>query len=259
MTTRKALFETGEAMRATLKVADTDRAQTDGGTAPGFERMMTETAYGALWTRPGLSLEDRMICTLSALCVQPREAALKRFVGAALDVGLEARAILEIFVQCGLYGGFPLTEAASDIAAAVFDERGATIAPEPERDDSLETLQQRGDALLGELHGARGRQGYAAPDNPVTGGLYSLAIRYGYGELWFRPGLDRRARMLCALAAFTALRLESQLRKFSQSAIALGLTREEVVEAVMQTAPYSGFPPALNALAAISEVLEEAS
>ena len=130
-------------------------------------------------------------------------------------------------------------------------------APEPERDASLETLQQRGDDLLAELHGARGRQGYAAPDNPVTGGLYTTAVQYGYGELWFRPGLDRRARMLCALAAFTALRLESQVRKFSQSAITLGLSREEVVEAVMQTAPYSGFPPALNALAAISEDLED--
>ena len=116
MTTREALFENGEAMRTTLKVEDTERAQAGGGTAPGFERMMTETAYGALWTRPGLSLEDRMICTLSALCVQPHAAALKRFVGAALDVGLEARAILEVFVQCGLYGGFPLTEAASPVS-----------------------------------------------------------------------------------------------------------------------------------------------
>ncbi len=256
MTTRETLFESGEAMRARLKVDSTDRAQADGGTAPGFERMMTETAYGGLWTRPGLSVQDRMICTLSALASPPREAALKRFIGAALDAGLEARAILEIFVQCGLYGGFPNTEAASAIAGTVFAERGITIAPEPERDAPLEVLQLRGDDLLAELHGARGRQGYADPDNPVTGGLYTMAIQYGYGELWFRPGLDRRARMLCAVAAFTALRLDSQVRKFSQSAIALGLSREEIVEAVMQTAPYSGFPPALNALAAISEVLE---
>ncbi|MDH3704247.1 MAG: carboxymuconolactone decarboxylase family protein [Alphaproteobacteria bacterium] len=255
MTTREALFENGEAMRTTLRVEDTERAQAEGGTAPGFEQMITETAYGALWTRPGLSLQDRMICTLSALCVQPHAAALKRFVGAALDIGLDARAILEVFVQCGLYGGFPLTETASAVAKTVFTERGIAIAAEPDRDESLDVLQLRGDDLLADLHGARGRQGYAAPDNPVTDGLYSLAIQYGYGELWFRPGLDRRSRMLCALAAFTALRLESQVRKFSQSAIALGLTREEVVEAVMQTAPYSGFPPALNALAAISEVL----
>ncbi len=257
MTTRDTLFENGEAMRATLKVEDTDRAQAEGGTAPGFERMITETAYGALWTRRGLTLEDRMICTLSALCLQPHAAPLKRFVGAALDIGLEARAILEVFVQCGLYGGFPLTEAASGVAGMVFAERGIAIAAEPANGESLETLQQRGDELLAELHGARGRQGYAAPDNPVTGGLYTMAIQYGYGELWFRPGLDRRARMLCALAAFTALRLDSQVRKFSQSAIALGLTQEEVVEAVMQTAPYSGFPPALNALAAISELLAD--
>ena len=82
-----------------------------------------------------------------------------------------------------------------------------------------------------------------------------MAIRYGYGELWSRPGLDHRQRMLCALAAFTAMGLDSQLRKFSRSALNVGLSREEVIEAVIQTAPYSGFPRALNGLAILSEVL----
>ena len=59
--------------------------------------------------------------------------------------------------------------------------------------------------------------------------------------------------MICAVASFTVLRLDSQLQKFGQSALNVGLTKEEVVEVVMQTAPYGGFPPALNALAALDE------
>ena len=43
-----------------------------------------------------------------------------------------------------------------------------------------------------QLHGERATQGYAAPGNKVTGALYPLAIQYGYGEIWFRSGLDLR-------------------------------------------------------------------
>ena len=106
-----------------------------------------------------------------------------------------------------------------------------------------------------ELHGARSQEGYASPDNPVTGALYPLAIRYGYGAIWHRPGLDRRTRALCAVAAFTALRLDGQVRKFGQSALNAGLTPTEIIETVIQTGPYSGLAPALNALAALSDVL----
>ena len=57
-----------------------------------------------------------------------------------------------------------------------------------------------------------------------------------------------------AVAAFTALRLPEQVAKFGQSALNVGLTRTEVVEAIIQTAPASGFPPALNALGALGTV-----
>jgi 4-carboxymuconolactone decarboxylase len=107
-----------------------------------------------------------------------------------------------------------------------------------------------------QLHGDRARQGYAAPGNAVTGALYPLAIQYGYGEIWFRPGLDLRQRALVAVAAFTALKLD-QVKKFGESALNMGLSRTEVIEAVIQTAPYSGFAPALNALGALSEALAE--
>jgi 4-carboxymuconolactone decarboxylase len=88
----------------------------------------------------------------------------------------------------------------------------------------------------------------------VTGSLYPSAIRYGYGEIWNRPGLTYPRRALVAIAGFTALRLPEQVAKFGQSALNLGLTQTEVIEAIIQTAPYTGFPPALNALGAISAV-----
>lgn len=220
--------------------------------APGFANLLTEAVYGGVWNRPGLARDDRMLCTIAALAVFPRLRPLRRHVAAGLDLGLTPAGIREALIQAGLYGGFAAAEETLALAAEVFQERGLAFPDDPPEDASLEELTRRGNDLMRDLHGDRASQGYAAPDNPVTGALYPTAIQYGYGEIWFRPGLERRQRALVAIAGFTALRLPEQASKFGQSALNLGLSRTEVIEAIIQTAPYSGFPPALNALAAIS-------
>ena len=226
---------------------------------PGLDDLLNEVVHGGVWGRPNLALADRAICTLAVLSVLQRLAPLKTMVGAALNLGLTPRNILEIFVQGGLYAGFVTTEASAAVAQEVFSVRGLDVPPEPPRTDSDEMLDRKGREVMAQLHGDRAQEGYAAPGNAVTGALYPTAVRYGYGELWSRPGLDHRQRMLCALAAFTAMGLESQLRKFAKSALNIGLPREAVIEAIIQTAPYGGFPRALNGLAILSEVFPSAS
>src|SRR4051794_27131452 len=256
MSTRNELRRVGAALRARL--FGPISPQRDGkGTIPGVGDLVDELTFGAVWSRPGLLIPDRMSATLAALCAVQRLAHLRRYVGAALDLGMPAAAIVEICVQCGIYAGFPASEEALAVAGAVFAERGIALPPAAADTASLDELSARGGALLEALHGARSYEGYASPDNPVTGALYPLAIQYGYGAIWHRPGLDRRQRALCAVAAFTALRLDGQVRKFGQSALNAGLGRTEIVEAVIQTGPYSGLAPALNALAALSGVLGE--
>lgn len=247
MTTRASLKQQGEAMRRRLFGDD------DG--APAFMRTLNlEASYGAIWSRPGLALEDRMVCALAALAAVQRLPKLRRHVGAALGLGLTPRAIVEVLIQIGIYAGFAASEEAVEAAAAEFAARQVAMPDEPERTDPLEVLSKRGRELMEQLHGERAGQGYAAPGNAVTGALYPLAIQYGYGEIWFRPGLDLRRRALVAVAAFTALKLD-QVKKFGESALNMGLSRTEVIEAVIQTAPLSGFAPALNALGALSGAL----
>jgi len=250
MTTRAALRQQGEAMRQRLFGDD------DG--APAFVRTLNvEASYGAIWSRPGLALEDRMLCALAALAAVQRLSKLRHHVGAALRIGLAPRAIVEVLIQIGIYAGFAASEEAIEAAAAEFAARQVAMPEEPAGADSLEVLSERGARLMEQLHGDRAGQGYAAPGNAVTGALYPLAIQYGYGAIWFRPGLDLRQRALVAVAAFTALKLESQVQKFGQSALNMGLSRTEVIEAVIQTAPLSGFAPALNALGLLSKALSE--
>ncbi len=222
---------------------------------PGFDDFIAEASFGNVWDRPHLNREDRMICTLGILGFLPQPAALEQMVEAALDIGLEPRTILETFMHSGLYAGYVTTESAAVIAQKVFKARGLTVAQDPEANATNEELDRRGIELMQKLHGPRAAKGYGAGDNPITSKLYNNAIRYGYGELWFRPGLDHRQRMLVAIASFTSIPLESQLRKWSPSAMNIGLTEDQVIEAVIQTAPYTGFPRALNALVILTEVL----
>lgn len=144
---------------------------------------------------------------------------------------------------------------ALNLAREVFEARGVDVPDMPIPDDSLEVLDAKGRTLMHKLHGERSQQSYASPSNTITAQLYPVAIQYGYGEIWHRPDLDHRSRMICALAAFTALNLTGQLEKFMPSALNMDLSRDEVIEVMIQTGPCSGFPKALNALALAEQVL----
>jgi 4-carboxymuconolactone decarboxylase len=219
---------------------------------PGLANLLIEAVFGGVWHRPGLALNDRLLCTIAALAVGPRLRSLRQYINAGMDHGLEADAVREILVQVSLYAGFSSAAETLPLLAEILTERDVPFPADPPEDASLEEMTSRGSELMNMLHGARARQGYAAADNPVTGALYPTAVQYGYGEIWFRPGLEHRQRALVAVAGFTALRLPEQVGKFGQSALNVGLSKAEIIEAIIQTAPYTGFPPALNALGALS-------
>ena len=251
MTTRDDHKRAGAALRARLGQGDDD----PGLAAPGYRNLIDEMVYHGIWARDGLSPVNRMIPTLAVLALSHQEAALSRMVGAALDLGVTPQGILEIFIQTGLYGGFSGAEAAISCAGAVFAERDLSLPVEEPDDASIQDLDASGRDLMATLHGERSEAGYAAPDNAVTSTLYAGAIRYGYGSIWQRSGLDLRQRAMCAIASFVALGLDGQLKKFGASAKNAGLSDDEVIETVVQTAPYAGYPKALNALTILREVL----
>ncbi|HQT79726.1 MAG TPA: carboxymuconolactone decarboxylase family protein, partial [Rhodopila sp.] len=177
--TRQDLRHQGEAMLKTLFGSAAQPA--------GLANLLTEAAYGGIWTRPGLPLPDRLLCTIAALATFPRLKALRRHLTSGLEHGLSAEAIREILVQASLYAGFSAAEETLALAGEVFAQHNIQFPADPPEDASLQELDQRGTALMNALHGSRATQGYAAPGNTVTGALYPSAIRYGYGEIWFRP------------------------------------------------------------------------
>lgn len=255
MTTRADLRQTGAEIRRKLGFPENS---PESELAPGLNNLAEEMVWGSVWARPGLALEDRMLAVLSALTSAQRLPQLRRYIAAALHIGMPARTIQEVFIHCGIYSGFPTVLNSLLLAGEVFAERGIEVPDAEVADQDAEALMALGVETMHSLHGTRAQSGYAAPDNQTTGALYPTAVAYGYGAIWDRPGLERRQRMLCSVAAFTSLHHLVQLAKFGQSALNVGLTQEQVVETIMQTAPYTGFPRALNALAAFHEALEQA-
>lgn len=90
-----------------------------------------------------------------------------------------------------------------------------------------------------------------------TAAFQDLITRYAWGEIWARPGLDRRTRSAITLMALVALNREHELAIHIRAALRNGLTREEIREVLLQSAIYCGVPAANGAFAVFRAVMED--
>ena len=91
----------------------------------------------------------------------------------------------------------------------------------------------------------------------LTADFQDFITRYAWGEIWSRPGLDRRTRSCITLTALVALNRMDELAMHVRAAIRNGLTPDEIKEVLLQTAVYCGVPAANAAIAVAQRVLEE--
>jgi 4-carboxymuconolactone decarboxylase len=107
--------------------------------------------------------------------------------------------------------------------------------------------------VLGEEHVAAAVAGTTAD----TAAFQDLITRYAWGEIWARPGLDRRTRSAITLMALIALNREHELAMHIRAALRNGLNREEIGEVLLQSAIYCGVPAANGAFAVFRDVMAE--
>ncbi|WP_067065989.1 4-carboxymuconolactone decarboxylase [Roseateles chitosanitabidus] len=87
--------------------------------------------------------------------------------------------------------------------------------------------------------------------------MQELVTQYCWGDVWNRPGLDRRSRSLLNLAMLTALNRPHELKIHLRGALNNGVTRDEIKEVFLQTAIYCGVPAAVDAFRTATEVFKE--
>ncbi len=87
--------------------------------------------------------------------------------------------------------------------------------------------------------------------------MQELVTEYCWGEIWTRPGLDRRTRSFLNLAMLTALNRPHEIKLHVRGALNNGLTKDELMEVFLQSAIYCGVPAALDAMRVAKEVFAE--
>ena len=116
---------------------------------------------------------------------------------------------------------------------------------------------ERGQRALAEIDGEAGQ---AVIDSlaGIAPDLARYVIEFAFGDVYSRPGLDLRAREIATIAALTAMgNARPQLKVHINAGINVGLSKQEIVETIMQMAVYAGFPAALNGIVVAKEVFAE--
>ena len=116
-------------------------------------------------------------------------------------------------------------------------------------DDGMKTRRE----VLGDAHVDRAEAGKTG----FTERFQELITRYAWGEIWTRPGLDRKTRSCITITALVAGGHYEELALHVRAARRNGLTPEEIEEVLLQCAIYCGVPAANHAFAVAQAVLAE--
>jgi len=122
---------------------------------------------------------------------------------------------------------------------------------------NTESRYERGLAKLREIDGQAGEKVIQSLED-IAPDFARYVIEFPFGDIYSRPGLDLKSREIAVVAALTAMgNATPQLKVHIHAALNVGVTREEIVETIMQMAVYAGFPAALNGLMAAKEVFAQ--
>ena len=118
-----------------------------------------------------------------------------------------------------------------------------------------ESANERGMKVRREVLGDEHVDAAIERTTDFTADFQDLITRYAWGEIWTRPGLDRRTRSCITLTALVALGKVEELEMHVRAALRNGLTQDEIREVLLQSAIYCGVPAANSAFAVAQSVL----
>ncbi|MER5969178.1 4-carboxymuconolactone decarboxylase [Streptomyces sp. NPDC002055] len=125
--------------------------------------------------------------------------------------------------------------------------------PSGPRPDPYDAGMQVRRAVLGDAHVDR----TAAAADAFTGDFQEFITRYAWGEVWTRPGIDRRTRSVITLTALVSGGHLDELAFHTRAALRNGLTPAEIGEVLLHTAVYCGVPAANSAFKVAQEVIRQ--
>ena len=119
-------------------------------------------------------------------------------------------------------------------------------------DDTFERGDARRREVLGDSHVDRSDAGTTEFNEEFM----AFITRYAWGEVWTRPGLEKKTRSLLNLAMLAALNRESEFKLHVKGALNNGATSEDIKEVLFQVSIYAGVPAALSAFQWAQDVMD---
>jgi 4-carboxymuconolactone decarboxylase len=131
------------------------------------------------------------------------------------------------------------------------------IGATPQETAMNQELFDRGLATRREVLGAEYVDNAIRNADDFNRPMQEMVTQYCWGDVWNRPGLDRRTRSLLNLGMLTALNRPHELKLHVKGAIHNGVTQEEIREVFLQSAIYCGVPAAIDSFRIAREVFAE--
>ncbi|HEX6979449.1 MAG TPA: 4-carboxymuconolactone decarboxylase [Alphaproteobacteria bacterium] len=121
----------------------------------------------------------------------------------------------------------------------------------------IQQLFERGMAIRTEVLGRAHVERARSRTTPFTEDFQTYITQYVWGDVWNRPGLDRKTRSMLTIAMLAALGREDELKLHIRATRNTGVTRDEVKEILLQVGVYAGVPAANTAFRLAQEIFEE--
>lgn len=220
--------------------------------APEMAGFIVDFAYGEVHARPGLDVKSRQVSTVAALtALGNAKPQLKFHLNASLNCGISPRQLIEIMYVTAVFAGFPAGLNGVFAAREVFQERGLTVEPvEP----LPSARRARGLAALEATSRGSG-QAVLASLKDIAPEMGEFIIDFSYGDVIARKVLPPKWKEIAMISAAAARgTMQPQLVVHIRAGLNVGLSKEEIIELMYQTAVYAGFPADLNGIAAAREV-----
>ena len=250
-----------------------------------FTKLWLDFAISGLGSRPALDTRTRLLVLIGQYAMAKSYSALEDTVRAALAAGVNAREVLEIILQCVVYGGHTTVEPAIQVFHRVAAELGLLDELRQSQlpldgNDSRRTYEEERKtwhpddvadprcADLVERHGwlAVGRGLTMRPHHHLNvlawldrmdPGFAGLWVRFCYGGMYTRGIVDDKTRLLCMVGDCLAVGEATQAKGHMRGAMRQGASPREVMEVVFQTAANFGMPPMLHALQSFVDIMAE--
>jgi len=252
---------------------------------PHFTRAWIDFAINGMNARKALDTRTRLLVLVGQYTMAKSHAMLEDTIRAALDAKVNVREILEIVMQCVVYGGHTTVEPAIKVFHRVAEELKLL--------DDLRKTQLPLDGTNGKRSEAEERARWHADDRAdprtedlvkrhgwlaVSRGLVlrpkhhlnvlefldkidpefaGLWVRFCYGDMYTRSIVDDKTRLLCMIGDCLAVGEATQSRGHMRGAMRNGASPREVLEVVLQTCVNFGMPGMLHALEMFVQIMQE--